>query len=75
MGIPMNNLAPGGCGRVLELAADGSMRQRLLDLGVTPGTIVQRLLESPVGDPVCYLIRGAQIALRRADAALIRVVI
>lgn len=75
MAIPMNLLKPGGRGKVLELTADGPMRRRLLDLGVTPGASVQRLLASPIGDPVCFLIRGAQIALRCADAALIRVAV
>lgn len=75
MGITMNLLKPGGRGKVLELTADGAMRRRMLDLGITPGTSIQRLLISPIGDPVCFLIRGAQIALRRADAAMIRVVV
>jgi len=75
MAIPMNRLEQGGRGQVIRLTAEGPIRRRLLDLGLTPGTIVQRLMDSPIGDPVCFLIRGARIALRRDDAAQIRVVV
>jgi DtxR family Mn-dependent transcriptional regulator len=46
----------------------GLERSRLLDLGVVPGTAVERELSSPSGSPVAYRIRGACIALRREQA-------
>lgn len=73
MGIPMGSLEPGKVGRILELMNLGSLRQRLLDLGLVPGTSVERLMNSPIGDPVCFRIRGAMIALRMEDADQIRV--
>ena len=51
----------------------GPARRRLLDLGVVPGTVVHARLRSAGGDPTAYEIRGALIALRRAQAAQIRV--
>ncbi len=45
----------------------GSMRRRLLDLGLTPDTKVECVGKSPLGDPKAYLIRGAVIALRQKD--------
>lgn len=53
----------------LELA--GTSKQRLLDLGLTPGTNIQCLYEAPSGDPKAYLIRGTVIALRNQDATKI----
>ena len=44
------------------------MRRRLADLGLVEGTRVDCLMVSPLGDPTAYRIRGAVIALRRADA-------
>ena len=44
------------------------MDRRLTDLGLVRGTRVTCVLRSPAGDPRAYLIRGALIALRRADA-------
>ena len=50
----------------------GPARRRLLDLGVVPGTVVHARMRSAGGDPVAYDIRGALIALRREQAAQIR---
>jgi ferrous iron transport protein A len=47
-------------------------RRRLLDLGITPGeqlTIVQSV---PLGDPLVVMVRGMRLALRRREAAWIR---
>ena len=44
------------------------MRRRLADLGLVEGTRVDCLMVSPLGDPTASRIRGAVIALRRADA-------
>lgn len=46
----------------------GAQRRRLLDLGVVPGTVIRAELASLSADPVAYRIRGAVIALRRAQA-------
>lgn len=51
----------------------GPQRRRMLDLGMVPGTTITAVLTSAAGDPVAYEIRGAQIALRREQAAAVRV--
>ncbi len=58
----------------LSPACRGADRNRLLDLGLVPGTQVTLILTSPAGGPCAYRIRGASIALRReqADKILIR---
>lgn len=43
-------------------------RQRLLDLGLTPGTIVKVNREAPLGDPIELELKGYFLALRRKDA-------
>lgn len=50
-----------------EILIDGSMRRRLLDLGLTQNTKVKCVGKSPLGDPKAFLIRGAVIALRQED--------
>ncbi len=58
-----------GCSaRVTALHNTGSMRRRLMDMGLIEGTRVICLHRSPAGDPVAYLIRGAVVALRKADS-------
>lgn len=68
----LSALQEGEWGYVTELSAQPGMEQRLRDLGLIPGTRVRCEMKSPSGDPCAYLIRGAVIALRRRDAAGIR---
>jgi Fe2+ transport system protein FeoA len=53
----------------LDMAFQGYARQRLLDLGLTEGTIVEPVLRTFAGDPRAYRIRGTTIALRRDQAS------
>lgn len=69
----LNALAVGQSACVAEIRSSPAMRRRLMDIGLVPGTQVACVAKSPAGDPSAYLIRGAVIALRRADAAGIRV--
>lgn len=72
----LSDLQPGEAAAILELspACRGAERNRLLDLGLVPGTQTHIVLSSPSGSPIAYYIRGATIALRReqADKVLIR---
>lgn len=60
-------LAVGECGVISALPQNG-LRQRLLDLGFLEKAEIACVGRSPAGDPAAYLICGAVIALRRADA-------
>jgi DtxR family Mn-dependent transcriptional regulator len=66
--VRLSSLEPGAQGRVIALRSHGLTRRRLLDLGVTPGAIIERAFPSPFGQPVAYRIRGALIALRAEQA-------
>lgn len=66
--LPLSRLPVGRTARVTALAPDGSLRRRMLDLGIVEGTVIEPLFKSPSGNPVAYRIRGAVIALR-ADAS------
>lgn len=69
------SLREGESGRVRRLApaCRGSQRRRLLDLGIVPGTTIRAEFGSVGGDPVAYRVRGALIALRRAQAEWIEI--
>lgn len=62
--IPLSELPIGKKASVTALTSDGTVRRRMLDLGVIDGTEIQPLYKSPSGNPVAYLIRGTVIALR-----------
>ena len=57
----------GGKGIVLEVDATGNIRRRLLDLGLVPGTVVETIRRSPLGDPTAFGFRGTVVALREED--------
>ena len=39
-----------------------------MDLGILPGTRIEAVMRSPMGDPVAYRVRGALVALRQGQA-------
>ena len=69
------DLRPGEAGVVQEIApaCPGPQRRRLLDLGLVPGTLVRAELRGAIAGPVAYEIREALIALRREQAAMVRI--
>ncbi len=71
--ISLDGLSIGQNCRILRLAAVGSQRRRMLDLGLVSGTRVEMVHESPSGDISAYLVRGSVIALRSEDASQILV--
>lgn len=65
--IPLCELHTGERGIVGALQTTGSMRRRMLDIGLIENTPVECVGRSPAGDPIAFLIRGAVIALRHED--------
>lgn len=53
---------------VIEVEKSSPVYQRLLDIGLIPGTRVKCVLKSITGNPKAYLIRGSVIAIRNGDA-------
>lgn len=48
--------------------------ERLMEFGFLPGERVEVLHQAPVsGDPIAVHVRGATVALRRAEAACVEV--
>lgn len=48
-----------------------SLRQHILDMGLTPNTEVTLVKVAPMGDPIELRVRGYELTLRKADAAMI----
>lgn len=71
----LTSLPPGGKGEVIGIspACRGLERRRLLDLGILPGTIIQKEFSNPNGDPSAFRIRDALIALRVEQSNLIQI--
>lgn len=70
-----NTLAdlPFGTKAVLaELALPADDAARLMELGFLPGSLVHAVRAAPGGDPRVFRVDGAEIALRRETARLLR---
>lgn len=51
----------------------GELRRRLLDMGLTPNTIVKLVRVAPLGDPIELCLRGYNLSLREEAARDIEV--
>lgn len=54
--------------RISSLQVEGIMRRRLLDLGFVPGSVVEVLRKSPLGDPIAFRVSQTSIALRKEES-------
>ena len=66
--ISLNDIKIGKSCIIKKINLKGSIRRRLLDIGLIEGTKVQTVLISPFGDPKAFNIRGAIIALREEES-------
>lgn len=63
----LNDIKPGERAKIKALESTGSIRRRLLDIGLIEDTDIECIGRSPLGDPSAFLIRGAVIAIRSED--------
>ncbi len=68
-------LRDGKAGMVLKVkhVADSDLKQRLMAMGIIPGTQIKVLRSAPFGDPMAVRIRSYNLALRREDATMVEV--
>ena len=71
--VCLNDLQPGQQAIVQELRSTGSIRRRLLDMGLIPKTTVRVEKVAPLGDPIELRVRGYSLSLRKEDARSIEV--
>jgi len=69
----LSELNRGEKGRIVKIACTGSIRQRLLDMGVVSGSDIEMQRAAPMGDPIEIKVKGYNLALRKKEAAGIQV--
>ncbi len=68
----LKSLSPGASGIIAAVSnKSGSVKRRLIDMGLTPGTKITVKKVAPFGDPIQVSIRGYELSLRKEDAAQI----
>lgn len=58
---------------VVKLHGEGTVKRRIMDMGLTKGTQVHVRKVAPLGDPVEVTVRGYELSIRKADAEMIEV--
>ena len=69
----LSELKAGDSGTILSIGGSGLLRQRLIAMGVTPGTRVILRKFAPMGDPMEIRLRNYSLTIRNKDAAAILV--
>lgn len=69
----LNDVPVGESVTVVKLYAEGAMKRRILDMGITRHCKIYVRKVAPLGDPIEINLRGYELSLRKADAALIEV--
>ena len=59
--------------KVAKLNGEGPVKRRIMDMGITKGVEVYVRKVAPLGDPIEVTVRGYELSLRKADAAMIEV--
>lgn len=71
--ISLNDLNLDKEAKVIKVKANENIKNRFLDIGLIPGTIIKPVLISPGKDMVAYMIKGVVIAIRKEDTENIMV--
>lgn len=64
----ISELVSGEKGGIVRIVADGKIRRRLFDMGVTPGAGIVMRKRAPLGDPLEVTVRGYELTLRKSEA-------
>ena len=72
MKLKLKDTTPGMVVRI-DSVGESDLKQRLMTMGLIPGTRVEILNSAPLGDPIALRLRSYNLAMRRDDAAQIEV--
>ena len=59
------------CGQTVKVArisGEGALKRRIMDMGITKGTMIFVRKVAPLGDPLEISLRGYELSIRKADA-------
>ena len=69
----LKDVAVGETATVVKLHGEGSLKRRIMDMGITKGVEIYVRKVAPLGDPLEITVRGYELSVRKADAASIEV--
>lgn len=69
----LNEVAVGETVKVTRITGVGAVKRRIMDMGITKGVSIYVRKVAPLGDPIEVMVRGYELSIRKADAAMIQV--
>ena len=70
----LKDVKVGESATVTKLHGEGSVKRRIMDMGITKGAEVFVRKVAPLGDPMELNVRGYELSVRKCDAEMIEVV-
>jgi len=71
--VTLDKLSAGQRGIVVRVGGKGPVRQRMMDMGLVPGSEVKVVRVAPLGDPIEFEVKGYSLSLRKSEAREITV--
>jgi len=69
----LSALKPNEKAQVKGISGEGSLKRKLLDMGILPGVILEVVKLAPLGDPMEVKVKGYHLSLRKEEASRISV--
>ena len=69
--MTLDKLMPGNTAVIVSVEAKGQARRRIAEMGLCPGAEITMVRRAPLNDPLEFLVRGYNLSLRNAEAAMI----
>ena len=67
--LPINQKA-----KISKINAQGAIKRRIMDMGLTKGAEIQVKKIAPLGDPIEVFVRSYTLALRKTEAVCIEII-
>jgi DtxR family transcriptional regulator, Mn-dependent transcriptional regulator len=64
----LKQVKPGQKGKILKITSSSESSKRFLEMGLTPGALVQVERIAPLGDPIDIKVKGYHLSLRKEEA-------
>lgn len=68
MALTLKDVKPGQKAVITKVLGKSAVKKRLVDMGMTRGTLVEVERIAPLGDPIEVKIRGYHLSLRKEEA-------
>jgi len=66
--LTLKDLKPGQKCKIVKVRGRGEINKRILEMGVTPGSVLELERIAPLGDPMDIKVKGYHLSLRKDEA-------